>query len=797
MQQLTDESSISQLLKELTLEEKINFVIAAGPCPSYAIGERDIPSIIFADGVTGVNATHILLDFFMEMQKMARKRAATGAAPAENRSSSGANMMGQLQALVEMTPENALQAAQDNPMAQGFLRYLQTRRNPAGAMMAFPSGNNIGACFNDDRAYEIGQAVGTEMRASNLNVCLGPNVDIIRDPLGGRNYEMYGEDPVLVGNTAAAFIRGMQSTGTAACAKHFIANNQETRRQTKNTHVSERTLRELYAKGFEKSVKKAGVKSVMSAYNAVNGIFSSYNKTILTDWLKEEWGFDGVVVSDWGAVTGRNDKAIAAGMDLVLHGPMPCDSSDIAEAIRNGTLEEARLDDAVERILKLVLWIRQQTKENSITFDLEGLQRKAYETIVDGAVLLKNEGILPLPKETMAALYGSRAKDTMECGSGSTYVTTSLHTNVYEESEKLGVPLFWENMDKADTVIYVAGAEGGENADRSSMALDDADEKQILCILRQAKEQGKKTVVVLNIAAPVDMRKWMEFADAILVIFIPGSMGGKACADILFGKATPCGRLPMTFPAKLKDSPASPYPIGERDDVYYSEGIYVGYRWYDEKELKPQFPFGHGLSYTTFDKVPVVKPDTWDVRKKETLDVSIRIKNTGNVYGCEVLQLYMGYQSQRVPMPVKTLKAYKKVYLQPGEEQTVTLTIDRSDLEIFDPEKGLLTPIGEYRILLGTSSEAIFDSFMLHVDGNNPYQLDENSTLGDIMDNEAAYALMKECVPQFFSIPESYMRNMRNDKIGDLLARRLIGAIPDANELKGITDRFFAKLAHL
>ena len=290
---LTDEASISKVIREMTLEEKMNFIITTSPCISFSMRDMDIPPLVLADGATGVNGTHIMLDFLLEKMKQAGGMSPEAGLGMEN-------PWLETQELIAMTEAEALKKAEGNPIKMEFMEFLKNRRNPAGSFISFPSGINIGACFNKSMAGRLGAAIGTEMRSSHLDVCLGPNVDIIRDPLGGRNYEMYGEDPVLVGRIAAAFIRGMQSTGTAACAKHFIANNQETRRQTKDTHVSERTLRELYARGFEKAVKDGGVKAVMSAYNAVNGRFSSYNRTILTNWLKEEWNFDGLVVSDWG-----------------------------------------------------------------------------------------------------------------------------------------------------------------------------------------------------------------------------------------------------------------------------------------------------------------------------------------------------------------------------------------------------------------------------------------------------------------------------------------------------------------
>ena len=789
---LREEKDIREIISELSVEEKAKFLIAATACISQSVPEREIEPLVLADGATGVNGVHILLDFFAEAAKMAMS-GVEGKPVGKGQG----NPLFELQELIGMEEEEAYGAAKGNPMKGSFLDYLKERRNPEGRFISFPSGINIGACFSEEQAYRIGEAVGKEMRAARIDVCLGPNVDIMRDPLGGRNYEMYGEDPVLVGRTAAAFIRGMQSTGTAACAKHFIANNQETRRQSKDTHVSERTLRELYARGFKKAVKDGGVRVVMSAYNAVNGTFSSYNRTILTDWLKEEWGFDGVVVSDWGAVTGHNDAAVDAGMDLVLHGPSPCDETDIVKAVKEGTLSEERVNDAVERILKLTLWLRKQRLCAAPDYPQEDLLRQAYETVTEGMVLLKNEGALPLSKESCVAFYGKRARETMECGSGSTYIITPLHSNVSGESEKMCAAVEFEQMEGADTVVYAAGAEGGENADRPSMDLDREDAERIGQILREAKEKGKKTVVLLNVAGPVDMRSWLDYADAVLVLFVPGCMGGKAAADVLFGKAVPGGRLPVTFPVKLEDTPAYPYPVGEHDDVYYSEGVFVGYRWYESKKVPTQYPFGYGLSYTEFEQTAEELPKEWDVERTDALNVSVRVRNTGKREGRQVIQLYMGRENPNLSMPVKELMAYVKVTLAPREEKTAILTINREDLEVFDPERGSIIPVGNCRLFLGTDSERIFAEAELEIKGKNPYCLGEHSTLGEILDNPDAADVIEKYVPGAMNIPEEYKKLLGNEPIGPLLSRQLIGSIPDANELQAFLNRLFAELAEI
>lgn len=787
--QFTDAASIPEVIRQMTLEEKISFIAMAHPSTNSIseVKEMGVPALQTLDGATGVNGTNRMLDFLYGRE---------GAASTTD------HPWSVLQGLIAMEPEEAEKAAAGDAYLTDFVRYLREVCNPEGKYICFPSGVNVGACFDSEAAERIGRAVGEELRACHVDICFGPNVDIMREPLGGRNYEMYGEDPVLVGETAVAFIRGMQSAGTAACAKHFMANNQETRRTTKDTHVSRRTLRELYAQGFEKAVRRAGVKSVMSAYNAVNGQFSSYNREFLTDWLKEEWGFDGLLFSDSGAVSGRNDQAVGAGLDIILHGATAgLDTSDIEQAVRAGSLPMSRIDDVIARYLRLVLWLREAREKTPLVYDQQKLLRVAYDTVADGLVLLKNEGALPLAGTERTALYGHRAAETMECGGGSTYITTPLHSNLLDELKKAGMNAFPGEAESADVVLFAAGAEGGENVDRPDMKLDKEDEEQIARVLRAAKAQGKKTVVVLNVAGPVDMRAWIQDADAILVNFIPGCMGAKATADVILGRQCPGGKLPVTFPLALKDSPAAPYMVGERDDVYYGEGIFVGYRWYDYKEIPVQYPFGHGLSYTRFTVEPVRVPDRWDLRESKTMNVTVRVKNTGDREGSEVIQLYLGVPCARIPMPVKALKAFRKVRLKPGEEKEVALTVRREDLEVYDPDHGKLIPVGAYTCFLGTSSRAIFHTSALKVAGRNPYVLGEHSTLGDIMDNPAALAVLGKYFPgitsRFDSMTEDMKKFMAPEEIGPLLSKQMIHFISDAGQLTGILNSIFAELAEV
>lgn len=799
---LTNKASIPGVIADLTVEEKVKFLILPTPCISQAIPDMDIPSVVLADGATGVNGTHIMLDFLMEMMAKAAQAPSQNAESGEGAASGASGGMGniwlELQELVNVSEEEAVKKAKGNPVKTAFLSYLKNRRNAAGASVSFPSGINIGATFSTDRAKKIGAAVGQEMRSAHLDVCLGPNVDVMRDPLGGRNYEMYGEDPALVRRIAPAFISGMQSTGTASCAKHYIANNQETRRETKDTHVSVRTLREIYARGFEASVKDAKVKSVMSAYNAVNGVFSSYNKMALTDWLKEEWGFEGVIVSDWGAASKHPQDAIAAGLDVTLNGPGERAMQELTEAIQSGTLDETRVDDAIAHFLELVIWLRDSHEKIADTYDQEQVLKEAYDTLVDGAVLLKNaDGVLPLNKAAKTAFYGTRAKNTMECGSGSTMVNTCLHGNVYDESAALGVEVLDGCMDDADVVVYAAGAEGGENADRPAMDVDAADREQIVSVLQKAKEAGKKTVVLLNVAGPVDVRAWEPYADAILAIFVPGCMGGKVMADILYGEAIPAGRLPVTFPERVEDVPTYPYLDGEYDDVYYGEGIFVGYRWYDKKQVPVRYPFGYGLSYTTFEISDIKVPQVFDTNVYETFTITAKVKNTGNARGAQVLQVYMGEKKPKILRTVKELKGFAKVDLEPGEEQKVAIEVTTEDLRVYDPAKGVVLPVGEYRVFVGTDCRTILHEADMKVSGKNAYCLGRESTLGDILAVPEAVKIVEKVFPGIVSNLGEHVKLMAGNNFDALVSKYIIQIQPDAVKAKEIMDAVYAELEEI
>lgn len=787
---LTNLASIPDVIANMTLDEKLNLVGAYKACHTLEIPDMDISALNLTDGATGVNGVQVILDYITAPENKNDPELRRGFF----------QYMSEFSNLVKSDLTAARDKYKDRPFFLGLIDHIEKMRPDNTDFISFPSGINIGASFDPGAAYKIGQAVGCEMRHSGIDVCLGPNVDVARDPLGGRNYEMYGEDPELVAAMSAGFINGMQSEGVGACAKHFIANNQETNRNTKNTHVSERTLREIYSKGFMSAVKNAKVKSIMTAYNAINGTFSSYNQMLLTDWLRKEWGFEGLVVSDWGAATDNTDMALKAGLDLRLCGP--CDMTECKKAVENGQLSEAVLDERVKQILKTLVELRQEQARIPVHYVPDELLQAAYASIVEGAVLLKNQHtVLPLRTDARITFFGKRSKELLECGTGSTSVITNLHSNVFDETIKNypNVSVSYENMENADTLIYTVTAPAGENVDRSIMDIEEDDRLRIPDVLKTAKEKGLKTVVILNVSGPIDMRSWIDYADSILCIFIPGCMGGKAAADLLFGTAYPGGKLPVTFPLRYEDSPSYPNFPGEHNDVYYGEGIFIGYRNYEKRKIPVQFPFGFGLGYTDFQITVPDKSLTFNALENDFFEIPVNVKNVGNREGSEVIQVYCAEKAPHILRPGKELVGFAKVHLNKGEQQQVNVRISKDALYCFDQKKSSwVLPVGSHNLWIGTSSADIVAQADLNVIGKSAYTLDADSTIGEVLKNPQAVKLVNDLTNGF--LEKSSAENlafMVDRHLSEILSTVMISIVPDAVRLNQLLQDFYEKLSQL
>ncbi|MEN2983753.1 MAG: glycoside hydrolase family 3 C-terminal domain-containing protein [Dictyoglomaceae bacterium] len=647
----------------------------------------------------------------------------------------------------------------------------------------FPTAVTLAASWDRELIEKVGKAIGEECQAENVQIILGPGVNIKRSPLCGRNFEYYSEDPLLSSEMAKHFVKGVQSEGVGTSIKHFAANNQEHRRLTVDAIVDERTLREIYLASFEKAIKEAQPWTVMCSYNKVNGTYASENEFLLTKVLREDWGFEGFVVSDWGAV---NDRVLGllAGLDL----QMPYDGGHgdkkIIEAVKSGKLPEEVLDKAVERILRIVFKAIENKKENA-TYDKEAHHKLAREVARECFVLLKNEdNILPLKKEGTIALIGAFAKNPRFQGGGSSHVNPTKVDNAVEEITKIvegkanilyaeGYKLDSDEPDeklieeakeiakKAEVVIVFAGLPEryeSEGYDRSHMKMPESHNK----LIEEVAMVNPNLVVVLSNGSPVEM-PWVEKPKAILESYLGGQAWGGAVADVLFGVVSPSGKLAETFPKKLSDNPSYLFFPGEGDRVEYREGIFVGYRYYDKKEMEVLFPFGYGLSYTTFEYSDL-RLDKKEMTDKEVLKVKVKVKNTGKVKGKEIVQLYVRDVKSSVIRPDKELKGFTKVELEPGEEKEVEFELDKRAFAYYNVDiKDWYVETGEFEILIGKSSREIVlkDTVLVKSTVEIRKKYHRNSTIGDIVEDPYAEEIFKPIFQQF--IERSSLKNAPGD----------------------------------
>ena len=626
----------------------------------------------------------------------------------------------------------------------------------------------LSACsFDRGLMEEMGKAIGREAQANDVSVVLGPAVNIKRSPLCGRNFEYYSEDPYLAGEIAAAFVKGVQSQHVGTSIKHFAANNQEYRRMSSSSEVDERTLREIYFPAFETAVKKAQPYTFMCSYNQINGTFASENKWLLTDVLRGEWGFKGYVMSDWGAVNDRV-KGLEAGLELEMPASGGDNDAMIVKAVKDGALEEKILDQAVERILRIIFEYADHRKPQEFTMekDHEGAQHIAEESMV----LLKNENhILPLKTSEKAAFIGGFARNPRFQGGGSSHINCFKTTNVLDsvpcDAQVVyaeGFPADRDFYDKAladeavkaaaeaDKAVIFAGLPESfesEGYDRSHMRLPECQNRLITEILKVQPN----TVIVLHNGSPVEM-PWLGEIKGLLETYLGGQAGGAAAANILYGKINPSGKLAETMPLKLSDNP-SYLNFGGGEKVEYREGIFVGYRYYDTKEMDVAFPFGYGLSYTTF-AYSNLKLSMENPTEKDTVMVSADVTNTGKSAGNEVVQLYIRDLTGSAIRPEKELKGFEKVFLEPGETKTVTMELNKRSFAWYNTKlHDWFAASGDYEILVGASSRDIRLTETLHLNSSQrlPMHVHMNTTLGDLLRNPETAEAAKKLIQKYLS----------------------------------------------
>ena len=624
--------------------------------------------------------------------------------------------------------------------------------------VCFPTGVNLAASFDTETVFKVGEAIGDECQAENVATILAPGNNIKRSPLCGRNFEYYSEDPFLSGKIASAYIRGVQSKGVGTSLKHFCANNQEYRRNCYDSRIDERTLREIYLKGFEIAVKESQPWTVMCAYNLVNGVQMSENKRLLTDILRKEWGFSGLVMSDWGAVRDRV-KGIAAGLDLEMPGTKGTYDGFVCEAVRSGELSEKDLDGCVERVLEFVFKAI-EAHDDKATWNKDKDHLLSRDIAGECIVLLKNENrVLPIKNDEYTLFVGEFAKKPRYQGGGSsninsvsvdsTLVTAQWNSKVsYEEGFSATNDLrddarFDRAVAKAkdvDKVVVFAGLPDSyesEGYDRDHMDLPQVQNDLISAIAKV----NPHVIVVLENGSPVTM-PWVDEVEAILETYLCGEGGGVATALALNGKINPSGRLPETFPARLEDNPSYIGFSGDSDTVEYREGIYVGYRYYTKKKIPVLFPFGRGLSYSTFS-YGMMKCDTDKMKDDETVEVTVDVINESNIPGKEVVQLYVeaDIPGTKIRRAVRELKGFTKVYLEPHERKTVSFILDKSAFAYYDTDicDWYVEP-GDYKIEICADAETVITCKTVNVVPKKPKKtvFNENSIYIDIMNNPRA-----------------------------------------------------------
>lgn len=595
--------------------------------------------------------------------------------------------------------------------------------NESVEAVCFPAACAMASSFDVDLIRQMGEILGEECQAEDLSMLLGPAVNIKRSPLCGRNFEYFSEDPYLTGKMAAAYIKGVQSWDIGASIKHFAVNNQEYKRMSISSEVSERALREIYLPAFEEAVKESQPKTVMCSYNKINGIFASENEELLTKILREEWGFKGYVVTDWGAINDRV-KGLKAGVDLEMPASGGYNDKKIVEAIKSGELDEAVLDRAVERILEVIFSYVDHRHPEAV-FDREKDHEKSVEIETECAVLLENNGILPLKDEKKIVYIGEFADKPRYQGGGSSHINASKVVSALESAEKKNRNVsyargFSSDLDEieeseiskavqmaeeADIAVIFSGlpdAFESESYDRKDMRLPKC---QNYLIEEVAKVQPN-VVVVLHNGSPVET-PWADKVSAVLEMYLGGQGVGEACDRLLYGQANPSGRLAESFPLRLEDNPSYLSFGGDGKTVDYTEGIYVGYRYYEAKKQPVRWAFGHGLSYTEFQYDNLqVSSDALDDEKKILVEVDVT--NIGNCAGKEVVQLYVADKNGTVNRPLKELKGFTKLSLMPGETKRAQLEISARDLSFYNEElKDWYAPSGTYEILIGHASDDI------------------------------------------------------------------------------------------
>lgn len=673
--------------------------------------------------------------------------------------------------------------------------------------VCFPAGCATASSFSRETVEFLGESIGEECQAEGVSTVLGPAMNIKRSPLCGRNFEYYSEDPFLSTEIAGAFVHGVQSRNVGTSPKHFMANNQEYHRMTSSSEMDERTMREIYLASFEGMVKKEKPWTIMNSYNRLNGTYLCENKEILTDILRDEWGFDGYVMTDWGAMNDRV-SALKAGCELEMPASSGITDAEIVAAVKDGTLAEEVLDQACERILNIVYRF-EENRDKEAVFDYEKDHESARKIEEECIVLLKNEeDILPLKKETKAVFIGKYAEAPRFQGGGSSHINTFKvesaveAVNAWEEGVK---PVYVKGFDdaedetdeallkeaveaakNADTAVIFAGLPDSfesEGYDRKHMRMPDCQNR----LIEAVSEVQPNTVVVLHNGSPVEM-PWLDRVKGVVEAYLGGQAVGGAVVNVLYGKVNPSGRLAETFPLRLEDTPCYLTYGGEYDKSVYSEGVFTGYRYYASKDMKVLFPFGYGLSYTTFEYSNLVL-DQKEIKESGKLTVSVDVTNTGSCAGKEVVQLYVSAKESKMKRPVRELRRFDKIALEPGETKTVSFTLDKRAFAYWSVQiHDWHVESGDYEIQIGKSAQEIIlkDSVQVESETVIPKVFTINSTMGEIMADPKGKMILEQSMKALTSGgPAQAMAEGAQDESG-AISNEMVAAMMEGMPLRQI-----------
>ncbi len=691
----------ADIINQMTLEEKVRFCSGKDYWHTDSIEKYGIPTILWSDGPHGI------------------------------RNSVGTK-----------DKEKKKELKEQQKKSDNFLGGV-----PA---ICYPTAATTACSWNPELLYEMGVRLGEESLKEKVSVLLGPGTNMKRSPLCGRNFEYFSEDPLLAGKLSAAFCNGVQSKGVGTSLKHYAVNNQETRRMTVSAVVDERTLREIYLTAFEIAVKEAQPWTIMCMYNRLNGVYGAENKWLLTDVLRDEFGFEGMIVTDWGAENERV-PGLLAGQNLEMPTSNGEGNREIAEAVRDGRISEDQLNEMVDGVLDVIFKAKEVLGEH--TYNEAEHHEFARKVAQDSMVLLKNEeNILPLNKDKKYAVIGQMAKKPRHQGAGSSLVNPIKLDNAFDTMFSRGINVTYadgyaltkkeaknktqdayineavsaaKNADVALVFVGLTDVFESEGFDRSHLRIP----PEHVALIEAVKNVNSNVVLVLAGGAVIEM-PWEDNAKAILHSFLGGEAGGSAVVDLLFGDVNPSGKLAETYPYKLEDTPCYDYFPGNTTTVEYREGIYIGYRYYDTAKKQVRYPFGYGLSYTKFEYSDIsVSAD--DIKDTDKVTVKFKVKNIGGVDGAEIAQLYVSKEDSKIFRAEKELKGFKKVYLKAGEEKEVEIELSKRAFAFYNVEiHDWHVESGKYNILVGASSRDILLTASINV---------SSTTTAEVPDMKAMY----------------------------------------------------------